>query len=880
MIENKKPAYIMSLEASDIFYHEHRDSDIRKEYVGMIPFSLELIKLVEYGFKVKHIQKRDKYISDDIINVKFNSKAKNAREMIDLIDKKIEYMNNSIKNEKSKLKIKKKEEAIDRLEDYKVLLYDNYDEWESIASDELRKLFYSEGFSITTTNQRTGKSKTIKYIAYKRSSAKSRTGQCLFIKESLYSKMIKWSRMSLPLRKNMKIDLASLLAYESLVGSSLEDTIVINPEKILLVDDVDSNFREMANVVRQNKVTGFLDSFKEFSDISNSLFDGEALLESKYFPEEKSMMLLRNHMFKSASFNCNIQQFLKDNVPEDIVYDDWKIKNMFGEEMYAKDIEMITTPSSIKALKFSHVLKSKKDKDMWNHWKEKVKEDGNIFGICKYEKKSKIGETTEGVTLQQTSYQMLNCLPVNEKDINILSEKERQYIDKLKNDDDFFIYDVYKNIDDVNSNEMVCELYRINNDIIHTQALKKFRYQYVDSKITHAKKGKIKINGDYCVLLGNPMEFLEHSIGEIDYNNLSLKDNQVYCSAYKNEEELIGFRNPNTSPSNVLIMENKKCSKIDRYFNLNENIIAVNAIDFPIQDILSGCDYDSDTMLVSNEKHLVEVGKKCFRKYEVCINAIQGKKKDYYLNNECHYDIDNQLSHSQRNIGRVVNLGQLCMSAYWDLINNGIDKNNTEVSELLKKVDVMTVLSGIAIDMAKKFYDIEMSEEINYVSKTKALNEKDKKPNFWVYVSQNKNIKNNVEEYKCPMDFLINELSTLDRAHRKDSINMEEFLKDYNVTEVNSKHLEKVNYLLDEYRKEQSSIHGENKEKEILYNKLTESTEDYSIKFSNLKLQPSTIAMIIHYVSEIAERNTLTAMKILYKSNKEYFLEAIKPHKI
>jgi len=38
IIENKKSVYIMSLEASDIYYHSKRGMSIKKEYYGMIPF--------------------------------------------------------------------------------------------------------------------------------------------------------------------------------------------------------------------------------------------------------------------------------------------------------------------------------------------------------------------------------------------------------------------------------------------------------------------------------------------------------------------------------------------------------------------------------------------------------------------------------------------------------------------------------------------------------------------------------------------------------------------------------------------------------------------------------------------------------------------------
>lgn len=864
MIENKKPAYIMSLEASDIFYHNERAMTLQHEYYGMIPFSLELIKLVETGLKTKYIEQRDKYISDDIINVKFKTKARNADEMLDTVKGKLKYATNEFYID-NLIQFKETLEEHSRVSDS----VDDY--WDSLSVEELRKKLYSDGFKIKFKNPRTGNIKEIEYVVYKRSSAKSRTGQCLFIKKSLYKKMINWSRMGLPFKKNQEVDLASLLAYESLVGSSLEDLIEINPQNILIVDDVDSNFKRMANVVRKNDNTGFLDSFKEMANVSNSLFDGEALLESSYFKDGNSMILLRNHMFKSAAFNCNIQQFLEDNCPTHIKYEDWEIENMFGEKIKATDIHMITTPSSIKSLKFSNVLPTKSDKEMWGYWKKKVEEDGNIFGVCKSEKQSKLGIDNEGDLVQQTSYQMINCLPVSKKDISELTNKEKEYIEDLKNDSDFLFQEIYRSKDITNSNEALAYLYSLNKEFANTRIFRKFKHKFIFKKKQHAKKGKIKIKGDYCVLLGNPIEFLNHSIGKFSYDNLELKDNEVYCSLYEEGKKMIGFRNPNTSPSNVLIMNNVFSDSISKYLNLTPNIIVVNAIDFPIQDILSGCDYDSDTMLVSAEEKLVEIGERCFGSYDVCLNKIDGEKKRYYLTNEDHYQIDNQLSHSQKTIGRVVNLGQYCMSAYWDLVNN---KSGDNVNELLRKVDVMTILSGIAIDMAKKFYDIDMRKEIDYVAKNEELTKRKKMPNFWTSVSQNRNIKDRVEHYDCPMDYLIEEITSIKDTDKTETIELEDLIEDFSTKHVNTQQIKNVEETISAYFNKLKEIKAEKSDDSR--HRLVDLENETINKIKKWKLKADTISILLKSSYSLGDDMTLKTIKMLYECHEEEFKKVFK----
>lgn len=897
MIENKKPTYIMSLEASDIFYHQHRDIIIKKEYYGMIPFSLELIKLHETGFKTKYISQRDKYLSDDIINVQFKTKVKSIPDMLEDINSNI----NSLKKDKNKEKNKKKKEYamsvyLENKSTLNSILKDGVNIESSdtnsvsdipsnlgeISTDKLREYLYQNGFKLKIKNARTGNEKTVDYVAYKRSSAKSRTGQCLFIKKDLYKQMINWSRMYLPFKENEEVDLAGLLAYESLVGSSIEDTVKINVSNILIVDDVDSKFKKIANVVRKNSKTGFLDSFKEEATISNSLFDGESLLDSSFFKENKSMMLLRNHMFKSASFNTNLEQFFKDEaLNRQLDYNTWKIKDMYENELYVKDIKMIITPNSLKALKFKDVLDSKSEKEMWDYWRNLVHDEGSIFGICKYEKKSKLGTDISNNVLQQTSYQMINCLPIREAEIKELTETEKRYIDTLKNDDEYLIKEILRNADDINSNEALVDLYKINNNISRTQLFKNFKKRYVHNKVEHAKKGKIKVHGDYCVLLGNPMEFLYHTIKDKEESVLDnkyrkyLKDNEVHCTLFNDGEPLVGFRNPNTSPSNVLYMENRILPEVERYFNLSDNIIVVNAINFELQDILSGCDYDSDSMLVSNNESLVEIAKICMRDYLVCINNIEGDKKNYKLNTYDHYKIDQQLSNSQRIIGRVVNLGQLCMSAYWDAINSG--NRGIEVEELLKKVDVMTILSGIAIDMAKKFYDIEMLKEIINVQNNKILKDKGKKPNFWVHVSQNKKIKEQIEPFKCPMDELMDYLSdNIDDAPDVKTISFDSLIKDDLTTKrADKRQMDRVLELIGNHRDEIIKIKTstENEDKKRI--QLLDLEEETKQTLKKWKLKAETMSVILKE-GTFKERYSLDLIKMLHSCHKDEFFKVFK----
>lgn len=851
MNELHKPVYIPSVEGSDIYNHMFRGRELDLKYIGMIPSSLELNKLISLGLKTKAKKTNGKLLSADIINVKFKQKVDSGKQTIKKIEAKIE-------------KLEDKPEYREKLSNFiqSIQLELDQDKWVGVSQSDLRKKLYKEGFMLDGT----------KYVVYKRSSAKSRIGQCLFIKEKLYEPMIKWSRMGIEFRdENINVDFPSLLAYESLVGSSLEDTIHINPNNILIIDDVVSTFKRMSNVVKTGS-DGYLDSFLEESLISNSLFDGESLLESSYFPEGKSMMLLRNHMFKSAAFNCNIQKFLRLHCPEGIEYDDWELNSMYSERILAKDVHLITTPSSLKALKFSHLKGS--EKGMWEYWKKVVIKDNCVFGVCKSEKKSKRGYDDLGRVLQQTSYQMINSLPMTREDIKNFTSFEKEYINRLKNEDEFFITYLEQTKNDMNTNEMFANLYYTNSDIVKTKLFKNFRKKTISSYVTHVKNGKVRLNGDYCVMLGNPIEFLYHAIGELnpqDPECMALKNNEVHTTLFDNAE-LSGFRNPHTSPNNVLLVKNTKNKLIDEYLNLTDNIVCVNAIKFPLQDILSGSDYDSDTVLLIKDDYLLKLTKQVFGKYQVCINQVSSSKRKYKVNNEDMAVIDNELSNSQRYIGRTVNVGQLCMSRYWDMLNKG--NSEKDIKDLLKKIDVVTVLSGICIDLAKKMFEIDINKEIDHISKTKELLKK--KPLFWKYVSQSND--NPTTMYNCPMDFLFEELAQLNYAEPIEEVQLFDLLLPGEIKKSNRRQESKILNYVETMVTKINNTYSSNLSDEERDRRIDDVIKYYRFYIDKIQINESTMYSLLVKISKNKKDKIASRLlNVLYFSKKDLFLRCFRP---
>lgn len=805
MKKNNSGIYINSLEATAI--HRHMTGGyIKYNYIGMIPYSLELKKLISVGLEVANIKKLNKQITDDIINVKFTYNA------------------------------------------------------EDIKANELRQQYYTNGFTIT--NPTTGE--IIKYVLFKRTSAKSRVGQVLFIREELAAVMSNWSLMGLDIPEGSKIDLPSLLAYQALISSSITGEIVINPENILLISDVESVFQIDANVIRTGE-NGYLDSFAEVATIKNCLFDGESLLDSNYFPADKGMILLRNHFTKTCSFSINMQLWFADNNVNTLT-------DMFGNVMDAKDVHMIMTPSSLKAFKFSHLVGS--EEELYNYWKEVIRKDDCVWGICKSEKKSKRGYNEAGDIQQQTSYQFINSIPFTQPEIQDILTGEVDYIKQLQNDDNKFMEYLGAGSDKFNTNQMWIDLYQTNNKIANTAQFRSFRANQISDEKKHIKKGKIKLSGDYCVLLSAPIEMLMHSAGMLPVNDGVLDNdyigqltaNQIITPLHSTGE-YVAWRNPHTSPSNVLLVENVVNADIGKYVNLTDNIVVINVIKYPILDILSGADFDSDTMCIVDNKTLTSRVKQFFGQYKVCVNAVKADKATYHYTLEDMYKVDNVLSNSQKYIGNCVNTGQIIMSEYWNELSKGVDN-----VELMQKVDIATILSGIAIDSAKKLYSINISKEINNIKKSLSGN----KPLFWASITDIKVAK--TTKYECPMDYLAETINGIERAKCKNPVLFHSLMVK-KTRRVNNDQLNKVYEIITEADNAITTLwkkyncnpnKNESLEKE-LYEKVNNIQSEVKYELRNTKIKTDTMVALL---KSVVKNGSIRQLKMLHETQKDIFLEA------
>lgn len=596
-----------------------------------------------------------------------------------------------------------------------------------LTTEDIRKHVYENGFDIDGTH----------YVRWMRSGGSARVGKVLFINEKLVHRMDLASNAKINLKS--AVDLASYEAYRSLMLSTKIDEIEIKPENILLIDDWESVFTEKCNVTKIKRKK--LSTNMEDIQVRNSIWDGQSLIDKSLMGdyEDKGMVLLRNVMFKSCCFNANIQDWFRDNGITDIT-------QLNGQTVATdiKDIKLITTPSSIKYKKFGN--------DNWfTDWLDLAQCQ---YGIVKYEKPPK----HQKHTMVSTHYQLINTLNLYPDEITQLIEASVNRINKVVEDPNEMLDYCSDYVSDNSSiqtkKELIYKLLTTNMDIANTSFYANLTKKIKEEMRGDIKQGRILVDGNYSTLCGNPIEMLQHAIGQFNGDSIIGQGNVV--SKRFGEEELLVCRSPHITMGNIYVTNNTVNELIEKYMNFTEEIIGINSILENTLQRLQGCDFDSDTALITNNSILITAAKKHYKLFKVPYNAVESNPapKEYTMENLA--ELDHKTSVNL--IGEIVNLSQLLNSIYWH--RKSEKATYEELKKIYKDICTLSVMSGIEIDKAKKVFDIDSEAELAKIRNKYTGNYF---PEFFKYIDKLKSTKRKIKrkgyrKYNCSMDRLYGQI--------------------------------------------------------------------------------------------------------------------------
>lgn len=606
--------YIPSVDAKDVYLATHyfqNDSpeftfklkngqyNLRK-FINSFDFSLDLIELYDiyfrkyrrhdFSFKIKHHLYTTKIVN---LTFKYSVKVWNQMNKNTFVKFGYDYRNlvfddcvarnsdNEIVGIKLNEQVKCKIHDLPNI--FKCIRVDKknknenttHNEWHYVkvgepktlkTNAELRKDLYKHGFMCDGVH----------YQRMKRSSGSSRVGKCLFIDDSFFKAIFSFSSKGLEITEGQEIDLAGFESYISLPSSSIIGTLPISAENILIIDDFDSVFHE--DVIKTYNENGSLFTKEENCEIRNSIWDGQSLMDISLFGEysQYGMVLLRNLMFKSCAFNCNIQQWFKDNNITNISQ-----LNGYTRAKKIEDVKLITTPNSIKYLKFGPLDK----------WLDNLYPN---FGVVKHDKKTHFF----GGRLVQTHYQLINTLQLSMDEMREFLQESLDFAQMLRDNPAVVRqYIKYPNIDEFHplkapmssKSDVVYNLIALNENFTNTKYYQEFLQDLLRSYYKNLKCGHVYVNGNYSTLLGNPIEMLQQSIGKFEGIS-QLGVGNIHNIRFEYGKELLGSRSPHVTCSNIWVAKNVENRLIDCYMNLTEEIVCVNAIGENVLQRLSGAD--------------------------------------------------------------------------------------------------------------------------------------------------------------------------------------------------------------------------------------------------------------------------------------------------
>mgnify|MGYP007007770840 FL=1 len=666
----------------------------------------------------------------------------------------------------------------------------------SLSADTIREEFYNNGVNVEyITRKRNGdiiKTEVIHYKMLYRSTGKAKKGTCMFIRDKLYNKAINYLRMGIKLPKH-NADIVGISAYSSLVCSGIVGKVKINPKNILVLKDVDRyfNINVISVEIDENKHC-IAKAIKDYK-LKNTLFDGQALIDSSIFPNwGNGYILLRHHFCKMAAFCSNIQLFFRDYFGDD--YYSATVKDMWGNEHYVKDIELITTDNAMKWIKYDV---------SYDYWCNKVYENDCMFGIVKTAHPSKLGN------VQRMSYQMVNSLDVEIME-NVCKESI-EYINRLKTDDDFFLDYLRKNINFSNDYEALIALCEQNRDFLRSSYFRDRKKAIIMTYVLNFKSGKVIQNADNLVIVGSPYAMLLYGATgnpcDVDKDDtFSVEDlaTQCYTTRFNDNEYLAEFRSPFNGKYNLGYLHNVYNDRFKKYFKFCDQIIAVNMNGTDFQDRNNGSDMDSDSIYTTNQADIVLHAKNCKEKYLTIVNNIPKDSNVYDSTMKDFARLDNKLAASQLDIGESSNLAQLAQT--YDC--------TFDEQKYKDYVCILSVLAQIAIDSAKRLFDVDVGSEIKRIKKDMDV-ENNKYPAFWKVIRRDFKEKNINYNLVCPMNYLYN--LKLDQFRSNEStIPIQYFFKKFEI-EKNRKTCKKVEEIIEMYmNKYYSTISSENEDSYFL----------------------------------------------------------------
>lgn len=367
---------------------------------------------------------------------------------------------------------------------------------------------------------------------------------------------------------------SKLMAYKALSFSA--STPVTYTPNILVVKDVETSFHDRVIHIdfEDDKDAPTIREIDNYKVINNAC-DGCGLimpylaaqwgldLRLTYTP---TAFVIRNSWLKGVVTSFDFKEYIKsrDDMRGRLVTDVW------GKEWDIKDVDMIINESMLKLSKHYKSLE---------HYLEQCKINNHGFSVTKYVHDEIDNE-------RMLNYQYIQCLNLSDDDIDNLLKKDITEIKEVMGDN-YIKSILYGRGKDLNDRNVWCDdpenkhinALMINKECINDSYIRDRIRRSIQKRVDMLKTGKISVNGNYQIAIGEPIIQLEGMFG-LKPKGL-LHSGEFFIEYWRKigADKVAAFRSPMSCKQNAKVMNICNRDEVIKWYGNLKNIIVFNAWD-------------------------------------------------------------------------------------------------------------------------------------------------------------------------------------------------------------------------------------------------------------------------------------------------------------
>lgn len=516
----------------------------------------------------------------------------NASEVADGLKSEIKSLKKLPSNRENKTNIKKKYNELYQTmfqQDLLMLVMDkktDYDKAMRKCSITITDIIDEDGKQISVTK---------KYKRLLGTAGSIKKSTILFVSEEMHPFLMK--KINNGRNMNKELVAAKLEAYMALTCSG---SISVTKPRIVVVDDCITHFKcDVINIDDSDETKEDPDViFIKDRDIENNASDGFGLMSPQiaaqwakdlHEGEEPLSGVNTRYAFTKGMLIC--MDFL--DFSEKIAGGNYIITDAWGDKRDLRNVDAILTTSMVKLW------------DSYDSFEEFDKYcDENLydFSVAK----------TAPVELENkrtTNYQFIQGFLLDDEQINeLISPTVNNIKDCLGMDwikSILYLCGSNLNNDTVKYVDPLFRAIMIDHDIIKDKWVRQKIMKMIDKRITLSKLCTLDVTGNYAIISGDPYSLLQ-SIYKMDVTGL-LKAHECYHKYWidKGVDTIVSFRAPMTSHNNCTKLSVNSSENVSYWYQYIKTIMVLNSWDDTCMRS-NGADFDSDTMMTTDNKVLVD----------------------------------------------------------------------------------------------------------------------------------------------------------------------------------------------------------------------------------------------------------------------------------